>query len=186
MRESKEALLKQHARVIWMCGLSGAGKSTLATGLDEELAEKGFMSLVIDGDEIRKGLNQGLGFTEADRRENLRRVAEVAKLVAVNGIIAIVSFITPTRSVREMVKSIVGDPDYVEVFINAPIAVCEKRDTKGLYRQAREGKIRDFTGIDSPFEIPVNPDIEIDTDKLNIEQCSNKLLEFVLPLIEQN
>lgn len=184
MRAAKEALLKQRARVIWMCGLSGAGKSTLASELDLELSARGFLSMVIDGDEIRQGLNRGLGYSAEDRRENLRRVAEVARLTTACGIISIVSFITPTQSVRQMVRNIVGENDYTEVFVNAPLDVCEQRDIKGLYRLAREGRIKDFTGIDSPFEPPVNPHIEINTDKMSIEQCSHKLLEFVLPLIE--
>lgn len=184
MRATKEALLKQRARVIWMCGLSGAGKSTLASELDLKLSARGFLSMVIDGDEIRQGLNRGLGYSAEDRSENLRRVAEVARLTTASGIISIVSFITPTQSVRQMVRNIVGENDYTEVFVNAPLDVCEQRDIKGLYRLAREGRIKDFTGIDSPFEPPVNPHIEINTDKMSIEQCSHKLLEFVLPLIE--
>jgi adenylyl-sulfate kinase len=183
MRVHKETMLKQHARVFWMCGLSGAGKSTLAASLDRELTSMGYMCLVIDGDDIRKGLNKSLGFSDEDRRENLRRVAEVARLTTNNGIITIVSFITPTRSIREMIRTILSE-DYIEVFVNAPIGVCELRDTKGLYRQAREGKIREFTGIDSPFEIPNNPDLEIDTEKQDIEQSSQRLIDFVLPMIE--
>lgn len=186
MRARKEALLNQHARVFWMCGLSGAGKSTLANRLEEELTERGFLSMVIDGDYIRQGLNKGLGYSQNDRQENLRRVAEIARLTTANGIISIVSFITPTKLIREMVKDIVGEPDYIEIYINSPIEICEQRDTKGLYRQAREGKINNFTGIDSPFEVPYNPHIEIDTANLGIGECSQKLLEFVLPMIEHN
>jgi len=183
MRARKEALLKQHARVIWMCGLSGAGKSTLAANLDNDLTDKGFLVQVIDGDEIRKGLNKGLGYSQDDRRENLRRVAEVARLSAANGIISVVSFITPTRSIRDMIRTIVGNGDYTEIFVNAPIDICEQRDTKGLYKQVREGKIREFTGIDSPFEMPENPALEINTGELDVQQSSRRLLEFVLPLI---
>ena len=184
MRFLKEALLKQHASVIWMCGLSGAGKSTLANLLDKQLTDRGYLCQVIDGDDVRSGLNKGLGFSQDDRRENLRRVAEVTRLFAHCGVVTIVSFITPTGSIREMIRSIVGDSDYTEVYIDAPLEVCEKRDTKGLYKQAREGKIRDFTGIDSPFEPPEKPALTIDTARLTVEQCSKQLLDFILPIIE--
>jgi len=171
LRFLKETILKQHARVIWMCGLSGAGKSTLASILDSE-------------DDVRSGLNKGLGYTEEDRRENLRRVAEVARLFMNCGVITVVSFITPTQSIRQMIRDIVGEPDYIEVFVNAPLEVCEKRDTKGLYKQARAGIIRNFTGIDSPFEPPGNPALSINTDTMDVAQSSCRLLEFVLPFIE--
>jgi adenylylsulfate kinase len=182
-RTRKEEILKQHAKVIWMSGLSGAGKSTLATILDNELTLRGYVCRVIDGDEIRAGLNKGLGFSTEDRHENLRRVAEVAKLFAGSGIVTIVSFITPTGSIRNTINEILGD-DYFEVFVDAPLEVCEKRDVKGLYKQVREGKIKNFTGIDSPFEPPLTPAIRIDTNTLNVEQSSCMLLDFVLPLIE--
>jgi adenylylsulfate kinase len=186
MRATKESLLNQHAKVFWICGLSGAGKSTLASSLDKALSDRGHLSMVIDGDEVRKGLNKGLGFSDEDRRENLRRVAEVARLAVGNGIIPIVSFISPTRSVRNMIRSIIGDNDYVEVFVNSSLETCELRDPKGLYKQAREGMIKDFTGIDSPFEIPDHPDLEINTEMLNIEQSASRFLDFVLPMIEYN
>ena len=184
LRFLKETILKQHARVIWMCGLSGAGKSTLASILDSELTLRGFICRVIDGDDVRSGLNKGLGYTEEDRRENLRRVAEVARLFMNCGVITVVSFITPTQSIRQMIRDIVGEPDYIEVFVNAPLEVCEKRDTKGLYKQARAGIIRNFTGIDSPFEPPGNPALSINTDTMDVAQSSCRLLEFVLPFIE--
>lgn len=182
-RLTKEALLSQHARVIWMCGFSGAGKSTLAALLDSELSDRGFLSQVIDGDVVRSGLNKGLGFSDEDRMENLRRVAEVARLFTGCGVITIVSFISPTRSAREMARHIVGEDDFVEVYINASFEICEKRDVKGLYKQAREGKIKNFTGIDSPFESPDHPAIEINTGVLTIEESAGKLLEFILPLV---
>lgn len=183
VRSRKEAILNQHARVFWMCGLSGAGKSTLASILDNELTLRGYLCQVIDGDDIRSGLNKGLGYTEEDRRENLRRVAEVARLFARSGIITVVSFISPTESIRQTIRKIVGE-DYIEVFVDAPIEICEQRDTKGLYKQAREGKIKNFTGIDSPFEPPANPHLIIDTKTHDVEQSACRLLEFVLPLIE--
>ena len=153
-QHEKEVLLKQRAHVLWMCGLSGAGKSTLARCLDKALLEKGHLSQIIDGDVIRNGLNKGLGFSEADRYENLRRVAEVAKLFKDCGVITIVSFISPTEKARQLAREIVGAKDFSEIYINASLEVCEKRDTKGLYRQARQGMISNFTGIGSPFEEP--------------------------------
>lgn len=178
--------MKQHARAFWLCGLSGAGKSTLAIRLDKDLTKRGYLSLVIDGDKIRKGLNKGLGFTDEDRKENLRRVAEVARLSVDNGIIPIVSFISPTQSLRNMIRGIIGDDDYVEVYINASLKTCELRDTKGLYKEARAGSLKNFTGIDSPFEVPEHPDLEINTEMLNVEQSAARFLEFVLPMIEYN
>ncbi|MBN2814588.1 MAG: adenylyl-sulfate kinase [Bacteroidales bacterium] len=186
VRMAKENLLQQRARVIWMCGLSGAGKSTLAGLLDDELARRGYLSRVIDGDVVRSGLNKGLGYSVEDRHENLRRVAEVAKLFAGCGVIAIVSFISPTRYIRNLAREIVGENDFLQVFVDAPLEVCEHRDTKGLYKQAREGKIKDFTGIDSPFEPPVQADLIIDTAKHSVDESSKQLLEFVLPKIELN
>ncbi len=186
IRRSKEAMLKQHARVIWMCGLSGAGKSTLAARLDKDLFERGFLSQVLDGDVVRSGLNRGLGFTSEERLENLRRVAEVAKLFTGCGVITIVSFISPTRNCRQMARSIIGDPDFLETYINSPIEICEKRDSKGLYKQAREGKIKDFTGIDSPFEPPESPAVEINSHLLSVEESAGKLLDFVLPRITRS
>jgi len=183
MRFPKEAMLEQHARVIWMCGLSGAGKSTLASSLDKELFDRGFLAQVIDGDVVRSGLNKGLGFTREERHENLRRVAEVAKLFVSCGVITIVSFISPTSNSRSMARSIIGEKDFLEVYINAPLEICEGRDTKGLYKQAREGKIKDFTGIDSPFEPPGHPDVEISTHLLSVEESTHELLDFVLPLV---
>lgn len=183
MRLPKEKLLGQHARVIWMCGLSGAGKSTLAAGLDQALYHRGYLSQIIDGDVVRNGLNRGLGFTGEDRLENLRRVAEVAKLFVGCGVITIVSFISPTLNTRAMARSIIGDADFLEVYINAPLDVCEHRDTKGLYHKARQGILKDFTGIDSPFEPPENPYVEIKTSQLTIEEGISQLLDAILPLI---
>lgn len=183
VRARKEALLNQHARVFWMCGLSGAGKSTLASVLDNELTLRGYLCQVIDGDDVRSGLNKGLGYTHEDRMENLRRVAEVARLFSNCGVITVVSFITPTEDIRRMIREIVGK-DYLEIFVDAPLEICESRDTKGLYKQAREGRIRYFTGIDSPFEPPANPHLVIDTKTRDVDQCSCQLLEFALPLIE--
>ncbi len=184
MRKSKEELLNQRARVIWMSGLSCAGKSTIAAGLERELFKKGYVTQVLDGDNIRMGLNKNLGFTEEDRNENLRRIAELSRLFINCGIITINSFISPTEEARKNARSIIGKDDFIEVYINAPIEVCEQRDTKGLYKKARQGLIKDFTGIDSVFEPPENPDIEIRTDLLTIKESIDKLVKFILPLVE--
>jgi adenylylsulfate kinase len=184
LTQDKERLLNQRARVIWMTGLSGAGKTTIARGLEKELLKKGYLSQVIDGDDLRAGLNKNLGFSNEDRKENLRRIAEISRLFINCGLITINSFISPTHEVRRMAKSIVGEVFYVEVFINAPLEVCEQRDKKGLYRKARQGLIKDFTGIDSPFEPPMNADIEIQTDRLTIKESIDKLLSYILPLVE--
>jgi adenylylsulfate kinase len=184
-RSAKETILCQNARVFWMCGLSGAGKSTLAGLLDKELLSRGYLSQVIDGDIVRSGLNKGLGFSAEDRSENLRRVAEVAKLFTGCGVITIVSFISPTIHSRTMAKSIIGEDDFLEVYVNSSLEICESRDVKGLYKMAREGKIADFTGIGSPFEAPENPDLEIHTDLLTVDQSISQLLEFVIPLVKK-
>lgn len=184
MRKSKEKLLNQRAKVIWMSGLSCAGKSTVAAGLERELFKRGYLTQILDGDNIRMGLNKNLGFSKEDRIENLRRIAELSKLFINCGIITINSFISPTKEARTSARAIIGEDDFIEVYINAPIEVCEKRDTKGLYKKARQGLIHDFTGIDSVFEPPENPDIEIRTDLLTIKESIDKLVKFILPLVE--
>jgi len=184
IRKDKESHLNQHAKVIWMSGLSGAGKTTIAKGLEKELLKRGYLSQVIDGDDLRAGLNKSLGFSNEDRKENLRRIAEISKLFINCGVITINSFISPTEEARRMAKSIVGEDYYVEVYINAPLEVCEQRDSKGLYRKARQGLIKNFTGIDSPFEPPQKADIEIKTDLLTIKESIDKLLNYILPLVE--
>jgi adenylylsulfate kinase len=186
LRLKKEDRLCQHAKVIWMCGLSGAGKSTLAANLDAMLYQYGFLSQVIDGDIVRSGLNKGLGFSADDRRENLRRVAELARLFIGCGVITIVSFISPTHESRQAAQSIIGERDFVEVYVNAPLSVCEQRDAKGLYKQAREGLLKNFTGVDSPFEVPEKPDVEINTYLYSAEECATKLLDVILPLVKHN
>ncbi|UCH14842.1 MAG: adenylyl-sulfate kinase [Bacteroidales bacterium] len=184
MRNSKEKLLNQHAKVIWMSGLSCSGKSTIAAALEKELFRRGYVTQILDGDNIRMGLNKNLSFSKEDRIENLRRIAELSKLFINCGIITINSFISPTEIARKSAKSIIGEDDFIEVYINAPIEVCEKRDTKGLYKKARKGLIKDFTGIDSVFEPPENPDIEVRTDLFTVEECIDKLVKFILPLVE--
>ncbi len=182
-RDAKEQLLKQRSRVIWMTGLSGAGKTTLARYLEEALFQKGFLTQVLDGDNIRTGINNNLGFSDADRYENIRRIAEISKLFLDCGVITINCFISPTGLIREMARRIIGSENFIEVFVNAPIEVCEKRDVKGLYTRARRGEIKDFTGITSAFEPPEHMDIEIRTDLHPVEACVEQLLDFILPKV---
>jgi adenylylsulfate kinase len=182
-REEKEKLLKQRAQVIWLTGLSGSGKTTIARHLDQEFYNRGFVAQVLDGDNIRSGINNNLKFTEEDRYENIRRISEVNKLFLNCGIITLNSFISPTEEIRNMAIDIIGKENFIEIFINTPIEVCEQRDIKGLYAKARRGELKNFTGIDSPFEIPENPDIEIKTDKQTIEESVKQALDYILPRI---
>jgi len=184
-KEAKENLLKQKAKVFWMTGLSGSGKSTIAIGVEKELHKKGFLTQILDGDNVRSGINNNLGFTENDRIENIRRISEVSKLFLNCGIITINSFVSPTVEIREQARNIIGVNNFVEIFINAPLEICEERDVKGLYKKARNGEIKNFTGIDAPFEAPIKADIEVNTAKLSIEQSIQKVLENILPLIEK-
>lgn len=181
--EDKEKLLNQKPVVVWLVGLSGSGKSTLARGLENALHEQGYLTQLLDGDNLRSGINSNLSFTDEDRIENIRRAAEVSKLFANCGIVTICSLISPTKEIRKMARSIIGDK-YFEVFVNCPIEVCESRDVKGLYKKARAGEIKNFTGIDSPFEAPINPDLEIRTDVNSIEVCHNQLLENIIQKIK--
>ncbi len=182
-REDKEKLLKQKAKVVWLTGLSGAGKTTIGATLEHELFKRGFLTQMLDGDNIRAGLNKNLAFGLEDRLENIRRIAEVSKLFLQAGVITINCFITPTEAMRQLAKDIVGPDDYIEVYVNAPLDVCETRDVKGLYEKARKGLIKNFTGIDSPFEPPKNPNIELRTDKISVEEAVEQLLDYLLPLI---
>jgi adenylylsulfate kinase len=183
-REEKENRLGQHAKVFWLTGLSGSGKSTLAMALETALFNQGYAAVVLDGDNIRTGINNNLRFSPEDRKENIRRIAEVAKLFISQGQICIVSFISPTIEMRQMAKEIIGENDFIEVFIDTPVEICEERDTKGLYKKARAGEISDFTGVNAPYEIPVQPDIHIETKDKTIEQSFSELYDRVLPLIK--
>ena len=182
-RSDKERLLKQHARVIWMTGLSGSGKTTIARGIELELNRRLFLTQILDGDNIRSGINNNLGFSDADRLENIRRISEVSRLFLNCGIICINSFISPTRKIREIAYNIIGRKNIIEVYVNAPLEVCEQRDTKGLYKKAREGKITQFTGIDSPFDPPLNPDIELKTNEMTVEESLEKCMRYILPVL---
>lgn len=183
-REDKQKLLKQRGKVLWMTGLSGSGKSTIAQGLESLLYQKGIVTQVLDGDNIRSGLNSNLGFSLEDRDENIRRIAEVSKLFAQAGIVCINSFVSPLKSIRRKAEEIIGAADFLEIYINAPLSTCEERDVKGLYAKARAGRIKGFTGIDSPYEAPEHPALEINTEELSVEAASQRLFNFVLPHIE--
>lgn len=183
-RQDREKLLKQHSKVIWFTGLSGSGKSTLATALEKELYSRGVLCKLLDGDNIRTGINNNLGFTAEDRKENIRRIAEVSKLFINCGVVTLAAFISPTEEIRQQAIEIIGKENFIEIFVNPPLAVCEERDTKGLYKKARKGEIKNFTGISAPFEAPAHPDLDIDTSRYSVSECVDLMLEKVLPAIE--
>jgi adenylylsulfate kinase len=182
-RTEKENLLKQKSVVIWMTGLSGAGKTTLATGLEKALFKMGFLTKILDGDQLRSGINANLGFTDEDRLENIRRVAEISRLFVESGVICINSFISPTALVRQTARQIIGSSDFIEIYLKASLEVCEQRDPKGLYKSARKGEILNFTGIGSPYEVPLCPDLVIDTVKYSIDESLEICLENIIPRI---
>ena len=184
-RTDKEELLRQRGLMIWFTGLSGSGKSTVAIALERELHRQGFLCRILDGDNIRTGINNNLGFSAADRVENIRRIAEVGKLFVDTGIITLAAFISPSNEMRQMAASIIGEQDFVEVYINTPIETCEARDVKGLYAKARRGEIRDFTGVSAPFEAPEHPALSLDTSVLSLEESVNRLMEIILPKIRK-
>ncbi len=184
-RQEKEAFLGQKGMTLWFTGLSGSGKSTVAVAMEKALAGKGIFCRIIDGDNVRCGLNAGLGFSPEDRKENIRRVAEVCKLFTQTGIVTLATFISPTRELRGMAKEIIGEDDFIEVYVSTPIEECERRDVKGLYAKARRGEIKEFTGVSAPFEAPLSPDIEIDTSALDIEESVEKIISAVMPKIKK-
>ena len=185
-RGDKEALLGQHGLCIWMTGLSGSGKSTIAVELERLLHAEGIHSMVLDGDNVRTGINSNLGFSEADRTENIRRIAEVARLFVVNGTVTICCFVSPTIAIREQAKAIIGANDFVEVFIDTPLEECERRDVKGLYAKARAGEVKDFTGISAPFEAPVQADIVVTTTGREPDDSAGDIFAFTLPRIKRD
>jgi adenylylsulfate kinase len=182
-REDREKLIKQRSKVVWFTGLSGSGKSTLASALEKVLYQQGYLSKLLDGDNIRTGINSNLGFSEEDREENIRRIAEVCKLFLNCGVITIAAFISPTNKIREQAMSIIGEENFIEIFVNPPLEICEKRDTKGLYAKARKGEIKDFTGISSPFEAPENPTLDIDTSAFTVGESIEKIMAVLEPKI---
>lgn len=182
-RADKEELLGQHGLMIWFTGLSGSGKSTIALTLERELHKRHLLCRVLDGDNIRSGINNNLGFSPEDRVENIRRIAEIGKLFVDTGIITIAAFISPSESLRQMAADIIGRDNFVEVYVSTPIEECERRDIKGLYAKARRGEIKEFTGISAPFEAPASPDLSLDTSRLPLEESVNTLLELILPRV---
>ena len=183
-RSEKEKLLNQRAKVLWMTGLSGSGKTTLAQGLEKMMHQEGYLTQILDGDNIRAGINNNLGFSDEDRTENIRRISEISKLFLDCGIIAINCFVSPTIVIREQAKSIIGAADFIEIYVNTPIEICEERDVKGLYAKARKGEIQDFTGVNAPFEAPTNADFEINTYGVTIDESARSLFNYVQPLVK--
>ena len=181
-RADKEQLLHQHGLMVWFTGLSGSGKSTIAMGVERELHRRGILCRILDGDNIRSGINNNLGFSREDRMENIRRIAEIGKLFVQTGVVTLACFVSPTNDVRRLARRIIGDEDFKEVYVSTPLEECERRDVKGLYARARRGEVKDFTGISAPFEAPVNPILEIDTSRLSLEESVNRVVELILSL----
>lgn len=179
-RGHKEKLLRQNSKVLWVYGLSGSGKTTIAIVLEKALHDRGFLTQILDGDNIRSGINNNLTFTKEDRAENLRRIAEVNKLFYNCGVITINCFISPLKENRDTVREIIGSDDFIEIFVDTPLEECEKRDVKGLYKKARAGEIKNFTGIDAPFEKPDNPDIYVETIGVSPEKIVSDILDDIL------
>lgn len=184
-RTDKETLLGQRGLMVWFTGLSGSGKSTLAIALERELHRRGILCRILDGDNIRSGINNNLGFSEEDRIENIRRIAEIGRLFVDTGIVTLAAFISPSIAIRQMAARIVGEQDFLEVYVSTPLEACEQRDVKGLYAKARRGEIAQFTGISAPFEAPEHPVLRLDTSVLTVEQSVARLLDLLLPKINR-
>ncbi|MDP4290162.1 MAG: adenylyl-sulfate kinase [Bacteroidota bacterium] len=176
--------LPLHAIVVWLTGLSGSGKSTIAFALKEQLSKNGIFSLVLDGDIVRKGLNKDLGYSITDRHENIRRVAEISKMLIENRVITICAFVSPTHEIRRCAKEIIGHENFFEVYVKTSLDICEKRDAHGLYKKSRSGEIHDFTGVSSPFEVPESPDLIIDTNDVPVTENVERIFAAILPLLE--
>ena len=178
-RADKERLLDQRGVMLWFTGLSGSGKSTLAIALERALQERGKLCRILDGDNIRTGINNNLGFSDEDRTENIRRIAEVAKLFVDTGVITLAAFISPTERMRQMARTIIGDADFKEIYVSTPVEECERRDVKGLYAKARAGLVKNFTGISAPFEAPAHPALTLDTSRLSVAESVSRLLHLL-------
>jgi len=185
-QEDKEKLLKQKAKVVWMTGLSGSGKTTIAKVVERKLHENGFLTQLLDGDNIRAGIGNNLTFSAEDRKENIRRISEVSKLFLNCGIICINSFVSPTNEIRQQIFDIIGKENVLMVYINTPVEECEKRDVKGLYAKARKGEIPNFTGISAPFDVPNDPYLDVPTVGLSVEESADLILKTLLPLVNLN
>jgi adenylylsulfate kinase len=173
-RSDKERLLEQRGIALWLTGLSGSGKTTIAIALEQELNRRGLLTQVLDGDNVRTGINSNLGFSEEERRENIRRIAEVTKLFVGCGVVTICCFVSPTEEIRNIARTIIGKEDLFEIFVNTPIEICEARDVKGLYAKARKGELKDFTGVNAPFESPKHADLELSDS--SIEEGVRKII----------
>jgi adenylylsulfate kinase len=184
-KQNRRILIGQHSLVIWFTGLSGSGKSTLAGKLEETLFKNGIGTYILDGDNVRMGLNKDLSFSENDRKENIRRISEVSKLFVDAGIVVITAFISPYKADRDMIRDILDEKEFIEIFVKCPLEICEQRDVKGLYKKARNGEVRNFTGINSIYEEPIKPDLVIETHSMQIEECVKQIYNYVFPLIKQ-
>jgi adenylylsulfate kinase len=178
-KEDRVTLLNQKGATIWLTGLSGSGKSTIAVELEHALIENKHQAYILDGDNIRHGLNKNLGFSPEDRTENIRRIGEVAKLFTEANIITIAAFVSPYREDRDNVRKLLGRGEFVEIYVKCSLEVCETRDTKGLYKKARAGEVKDFTGISAPYEEPLNPELTIDSSKLSVEESTRDILNYL-------
>ena len=183
-RQEKERFLGQRSKVIWFTGLPCSGKTTLAIALEHDLFRRGYLCQLLDGDVVRAGINNNLGYSASDRNENIRRIAEISKLFVSNGIITINAFVSPTNELRDLARKIIGPHDYFEIFLNPSVETCEKRDVKGMYHKARMGEIIDFTGVNAPFEASLNADLELKTDAFSVKECLADMLEAIIPNIE--
>ena len=179
-RKEREQRNKHQSRVLWFTGLSGSGKSTLANATEKIMHDRGMSTYILDGDNVRMGLNKDLGFSPEDRTENIRRITEVAKLFVDSGSLVLTAFISPYREDRDEARKIITNEDFIEVFVKADLEICESRDPKGLYKKARAGEIKGFTGIDAPYEEPLNPELTVETGKANIEACANQVVEYLI------
>lgn len=178
-KQDRATLKKQKPVILWFTGLSGSGKSTIANAVEAKLYEMGKHTYLLDGDNIRHGLNRDLGFSEKDRIENIRRIGEVAKLFVDSGLIVLTAFISPFQKDRDLVRKMVEESEFIEIYVDTPLEICEQRDPKGLYKKARAGEIPNFTGISSPYEPPKNPEIHLKNDKMSIEECVEKVIEYL-------
>lgn len=178
-RQDKEQLLDQRGVMVWFTGLSGSGKSTIAMGVERELHKRGILCRILDGDNIRAGINSNLGFSAEDRMENIRRIAEIGKLFVQTGVVTLACFVSPTNDVRQLARQIVGEEDFLEVYVSTPLEECERRDVKGLYARARRGEVKNFTGISAPFEAPEHPALSIDTSRLTLEESVNRVVAML-------
>ena len=183
-REDRRRSSGQNSFLIWFTGLSGSGKSTIANALEKKLHQGGYKTYALDGDNIRKGINSDLNFSPEGRKENIRRIAEVANLMVDAGLVVTAAFVSPYKKDREMIRKIVGKLNFVEVYVNTSLEECERRDVKGLYKKARAGEIQDFTGVNAPYEAPEEPDVEIITDDLSLEQCVEEVYRRIRPKLE--